>query len=875
MKRGVVLFCLVLILVCANVMAADYKTFYVDPVNGNDGDNGETKETAFKTIKVGIQKLKSFDQDFARELVLLKGEYKSTPLGSGKNYYENILGIGGLMGSPDNPVIIRGEGKLGDVKIYGYLEMDNPGFDPDKNPLSMVYSIVGGVNPMYVTLENLWLSGAGENVMNVEGQITEDKTPDKYSGERGAFYITFKDMYVENGGHYLGFWVGKNLHHFSFINVKFYGNLNKPYNGATHDNYWNAGTYGGPFSHDILIDGCEFVGARRWGWQANSAHLYNVVVRNSVFHHNNFGGLQFMNVHNLLIENNIFYNNNRQDIVVWVEEENYQKTIENHGPDAWNSVWDVKIKNNIFEGSPHRFWEDWWWSPCPQCTHCEPQTNKEACESQLGGNHCYWYTAEECDPDPKCYKGLAHWALSHAEDPLVHPRVKIVMDPPLVGVVDDFKDIVIENNVFAHYGNDAVSWTRTNPWCDDCEGNKIRNNLFYSNNLEENIGLILYQTKSNSEWFEIDEAQSKYPGLMQKNLVGDPDYFSVYNIPTIKGYGPKEPPHPDNIYDPEPDPNSWQNYPSLLPYYGYDSNDFHYGEDSMAIEVASSEYPEFDFDGAERPIGDEADAGAYEFGSGQTTNHPPGQGDPLLFSDSSVEIEKNLASNPIKCIPKNLYDPEGDKINTVTVFNVKRKGSDFDNFENLVYSFNVPRNLDDEEIIDFAGGDNNIVKSVGGVPKYVKGVSGGAYEFDGKGFFVGKGKGLDLPSTGFTLEFWLKSNGDGVVLSRDNVDDASSPYYYSYLNKNGVLEFYVYYGDGSVINEVSAGFVGDGKFHHVAFVGDGNSLRSYVDGKLIKTSKLIGNGNLGDEEIVIGGSIKVTEESFEVFLTRLEFIVML
>jgi len=581
--------------------AQEYMTYYVDGQNGDDGNDGLSPGAAFKTVSRGISALKGHSYDTPRELVVLEGEYYSTQeYFNIHNKYENKVDLNNLMGTPEYPVIVRGEG---DVTIYGYLDEN---YDPNTNPGDRIGNLVSGNDMRYLTLENLKFEGAETEVLKLEGHKPDDGSPYPPTGEYGVFGVTITDCEFRYGGHYVGFFVGYNMHDMAIINSKFIGNLNPGFGQGSHDIYWNAGTWGGPNSHNILFDGCEFSFAHRWGIQFNAAHVYNIVIRNTAFHHNQFGGIQVINGHNVTIENNIFYNNNRQDIVIWHEEENWEHTT---GED--NTCWNINVSNNIFEGSEILFWNEWSWSDCPSTTQCDAYNNQADCETQGAQYGCEWYSAISGCPEgttPYCYWGQPRWFNPPNYKPGDYPRLKITIDPPLIGIIDDFYDITVENNIFSNYDEPSLEWVRSDPLCQGCD-NKIRNNLFYTHETGKDIYITL-DTDGTITDYSISDAEALFPGLVHENQIGDPLYFSIDNGETVTGRQPGA-----SIYDPTISPDSYHDYLAIFPPYSEDpGNNFHYNDGTPAQDIASDNYPLDDFDLNYRPFGNSADAGAYEYG---------------------------------------------------------------------------------------------------------------------------------------------------------------------------------------------------------------------------------------------------------------------
>ena len=68
-----------------------------------------------------------------------------------------------------------------------------------------MFSLIAGNNPRYIEIRNLHLFGTGEAI-RIEGKDSEvypDYPPDSlYSGEDGSFYLTFKNVTIENSAGY-------------------------------------------------------------------------------------------------------------------------------------------------------------------------------------------------------------------------------------------------------------------------------------------------------------------------------------------------------------------------------------------------------------------------------------------------------------------------------------------------------------------------------------------------------------------------------------------------------------------------------------------------------------------------------------------------
>ena len=124
--------------------------------------------------------------------------------------------------------------------------------------------------------------------------------------------------------------------------------------------------------------------------------------------------------------------------------------------------------------------------------------------------------------------------------------------------------------------------------------------------------------------------------------------------------------------------------------------------------------------------------------------------------------------------------------------------------------------------------DNGNHGTLNGGPEWVAGQLGGALKFDGSNDYVGTGKSLLSNMSEFTLAGWVST--DNLSGSRIGLFGQNDCIELGFISV-GTLQIWTP-GGGSL--DTAWGFA-DFTWHHIATVGDGTNLNTYVDGELVGT----------------------------------------
>jgi hypothetical protein len=121
--------------------------------------------------------------------------------------------------------------------------------------------------------------------------------------------------------------------------------------------------------------------------------------------------------------------------------------------------------------------------------------------------------------------------------------------------------------------------------------------------------------------------------------------------------------------------------------------------------------------------------------------------------------------------------------------------------------------------------------TIGGTPQWATGTIGGALNLSGDDYVAIDGVVDDITSTDITLSVWIQSTqtGQGDVIAAN--DGASGHPLEFYIDDGGYPGRY----DGSDVTYPNAPRVGDGQWHMMTLVREGNEGRIYVDGVLAVT----------------------------------------
>jgi hypothetical protein len=132
----------------------------------------------------------------------------------------------------------------------------------------------------------------------------------------------------------------------------------------------------------------------------------------------------------------------------------------------------------------------------------------------------------------------------------------------------------------------------------------------------------------------------------------------------------------------------------------------------------------------------------------------------------------------------------------------------------------------------------------------------GSVVFDGTGDYLSLADSNDftLAKNDFTFECWLYATGD--VTSRrffGQIDSGGSNGNVSIrmgFNGSDLLLASVY--EGSTEKAITAGFIAEDRWYHIAFVRDGSTLRSFIDGVQQGTLSFTGSVNDSSNQMAIG-----------------------
>ncbi|MGQ0795145.1 MAG: LamG domain-containing protein [Nitrosopumilaceae archaeon] len=150
-------------------------------------------------------------------------------------------------------------------------------------------------------------------------------------------------------------------------------------------------------------------------------------------------------------------------------------------------------------------------------------------------------------------------------------------------------------------------------------------------------------------------------------------------------------------------------------------------------------------------------------------------------------------------------------------------------------------------IVSWWPGDNNANDVVGtnhgtlqNGATYGAGAVSQAFNFDGinDGVVIPNDGNNNVPSTGFSVEFWMKADSSQpntiwtVVDKSHGFTDSTG---WTFQGNSGTISFHIGAGGGGNVNfpgVSSINSVLDGNYHHVAGTWDGSMIRLYIDGTL-------------------------------------------
>ncbi|MHC4641080.1 MAG: DNRLRE domain-containing protein [Planctomycetota bacterium] len=220
---------------------------------------------------------------------------------------------------------------------------------------------------------------------------------------------------------------------------------------------------------------------------------------------------------------------------------------------------------------------------------------------------------------------------------------------------------------------------------------------------------------------------------------------------------------------------------------------------------------------------------------------PPTPVDGASIEDTSVEIEVSITEFDLKDVIFNwdgtdysLYDDS-----LVLMFN-------FDNVALLGEDY-----VNGSEVIDVSGSGNNGILSVTpGIPQWIAGRYGGAFDFTGNG--VDSGQSILVPhddslnpgSGDFALAVWIltRNDVDGDILRKGSSTTAGTWYKIEHspgLNNNKIgLNFNT---DGTDALFASVAAYNDYQWHFVVAQRKGNSAELWIDGVLEGTASVTGS----------------------------------
>lgn len=189
--------------------------------------------------------------------------------------------------------------------------------------------------------------------------------------------------------------------------------------------------------------------------------------------------------------------------------------------------------------------------------------------------------------------------------------------------------------------------------------------------------------------------------------------------------------------------------------------------------------------------------------------------------------------------------------------------------------------LDQNILIDYSGSDNFGYSSNANLsPGYIK----NGLKFDGVKDYVEIGSTDSIAKfDAQTIEFWVyidprQYQEYPTILSKDTTTDGSGRSSYEIYLNNKVADDYSYdfmyrvYTDRGM-SLLNAGFewqkLADTKWHYIAAVYDGLSLKLFIDGELIKTVQVQGNMLVNDNDLRLSRKYLSDKNFFNGFIDEL------
>ncbi len=153
----------------------------------------------------------------------------------------------------------------------------------------------------------------------------------------------------------------------------------------------------------------------------------------------------------------------------------------------------------------------------------------------------------------------------------------------------------------------------------------------------------------------------------------------------------------------------------------------------------------------------------------------------------------------------------------------------------------------------FDEGSGNILKDSSGNGNdgtiygatWTTGISGKALSFDGVDDYVDLGNALNFGTSDFSVEAWIKVEGDSIKSYQTIISDDYGPWtLYSFEVRESDGHPFIVLRDNEKDGLVSEGSVSlrDNKLHHIVAVRDGTRAYLYVDGSFVDSDE---NENLG------------------------------
>lgn len=147
--------------------------------------------------------------------------------------------------------------------------------------------------------------------------------------------------------------------------------------------------------------------------------------------------------------------------------------------------------------------------------------------------------------------------------------------------------------------------------------------------------------------------------------------------------------------------------------------------------------------------------------------------------------------------------------------------------------------------------DNHNDGTVKGNIKWVDGKFGSAMEFDGATSVIVPNTDILMPKKQITVTAWINFNDSGK--GQDMVIARIEPGYSLQKYNNDIIEGWVNIGGWKGVRELAGGEVlKPNQWYHVAFVYDGTSLRTYVNGEVDRENKISGEIEIAKAPFTIG-----------------------